>query len=204
DAWVRRLGEAHLAKVRSGTHFNNRYNKSVRLVAMCARILDEPGWTGEAVAGVQRFVANSLRADGTSEDLEERDSLTYHGSALKPPLELAALLGDGGRELYAWESAQGGSLRKSVAYLVPYATGEKTHEEWVDSKVELDRRRATAGLEAYRPGRLYEPSNAIGVLEAACAFDTELLPIVAVLAERPDAKYPTWRTLSNAMLNASD
>ncbi|MEM6332591.1 MAG: alginate lyase family protein [Planctomycetota bacterium] len=204
DAWVRAMGEIHLVRVQSSDHFTNRYNKSVRMVAMCGRILDEPAWTREAVAGVERFVTHSLRADGTSLDLEERDSLTYHGSALKPPLELAALLGEAGADLYDWESPQGGSLRRSVEYMVPYATGEKTHKEWVNTTIGLDRRRAEAGLEAYRPGRLYEPSRALGVLEAACAFDAELLPIVAELAERPGATYPTWRTLSNAMLSAPE
>jgi len=198
DAWLRELAVPHLRRVENSTHLTNRYGKSVRLIALIGRILDEPALTDHAVAGIKRFVAASLRADGTSYDLEHRDSLGYHGSSLKPPLELAALLDM--PALYTWTGPEGGSLKKSVDYVVPYATGEKTHEEWVHTKVQLDRDRAAAGLAYYQPGRLYEPRQALELMEAAAAFDADLLPLVRQLSDNPDAAYPTWRVLTNAAI----
>ena len=198
DAWVEGLGRLHAEAVKTSRHLTNRYTKHVRLAATSGLILGRAEWIAQAREGVRRFVTESLHADGTSEDLRRRDTLTYHGSALKPVLELALLAGEEGPALYAWTSPAGGSVRRSVEYVVPYALGEKTRREWVDSKVDLDRRRAEAGLEKYRRGRLYEPKDALELMELASAFDPGLLKVVRHLTGSPAARFPTWQTLINA------
>ncbi|MFW5846280.1 MAG: iduronate-2-sulfatase, partial [Planctomycetota bacterium] len=115
------------------------------------------------------------------------------GSSLKPPIELAMILGE--PELYTWEGPEGGSLKKSVDFVVPYATGEKTHKEWVDSRVRLDQERAAAGLEKYRPGRLYEPKSAHELMEYASFFDSGLIPLALSLDDSDAERYPGWRML---------
>ena len=204
DAWVRGLGELHRAAVAESERFTNRYGKSVRLLAIAGMILDEPEWIDEAREGVKRFVTESLYADGTSRDLRRRDTLTYHGSSLKKPIDLAVMLGPDGLDLYDWTSPEGGSLAKSVEYVVPYAMGEKTHREWVHSKVELDHRRHEAGLEKYRKGRLYEPANALELMEKAACFDPELMRVVLHLTDSGAERFPTWRTLMNAVKRPAD
>ena len=199
DGWVSDLGKLHQRAVRKSERFTNRYNKSVRLLAICGMILDRPAWIAAAHEGIKRFVSQSLFADGTSHDLRRRDTLTYHGSALKPVLELAQLAGEDGRKLYSWTAPQtGGSLQKAVDYVVPYAMGEKTRREWTNSKVELDRRRAEAGLEYYRAGRLYDPQNALELMERASYFDPGLMRVVRHLTKTEAKRFPTWQTLVNA------
>lgn len=144
DAWVEALGEQHAQAVEESQHFTNRYTKHVRLTAVCGMILERDEWVERALDGIRRFVTESLHPDGTSEDLKRRDALGYHVSGLRPPLELAMLLGDRGSDLYAWQSPRGGSLKNSVEYVAPYAMGEKVHKEWVNTKVGLDKRRAAA------------------------------------------------------------
>ncbi len=198
DAWVTGLGKLHADAVNSSTHFTNRYSKHVRLAALAGMILDRPEWIATAHEGIRRFVTQSLRADGTSEDLHRRDTLTYHASALRPPLQLAMLAGDEGRKLYTWQSERGGSLKQSVDYVVPYAMGEKTRREWTHSKVDLDRRRAEAGLEGYKPGRLYDPQRAMKLMELAGYFDPDLMKVVMHLSDSDAKRFPTWQTLVNA------
>lgn len=147
--------------------------------------------------GIRCFVTESLYADGASRDLKRRDTLTYHVSSLRPPLQLAMLAGKKGRDLNAWESKAGGSLKKSVDYVVPYAMGEKTRREWTNSEVDLDRRRAEAGLDEYKPGRLYEPRRALKLMELASYFDPALLKVVLHLTGSNAKRYPTWQTLVN-------
>lgn len=196
DAFVQSLGETHARVVRNHDgRMTNRFTKHLRILAACGSAIGRDEWNGLALDGVRSFVAQSLRSDGTSADLEQRDSLTYQGSALKPPLELAMLAGDAGRELYAWESPQGGSLKKSIDYVVPYARGERVHREWVDTKIDLDRQRAAAGLAEYQPGRLFEPASALGALEAASFFDPSLLPLVRQLSGSDAERFPARRTL---------
>lgn len=200
DAWVERFGGLHAAAVERSQLFTNRYAKHLRLLFVCGRILDRPKWEEQALDGARRFAAAGLRADGTSEDLHRRDTLTYHCSALTPVIELAMLAGPAGRELYDWTAPPGGSIRKSVDYVVPYAAGEKTREEWKNSTVGLDRRRAAAGLEHYRPGRLFQPVETLELMELAEFFEPKLLPLVQKLAARPNDRFPTWQTLMNHVL----
>lgn len=202
DAWVEALGKLHLKAVDQSTHFTNRYAKSVRLLAICGLILDRPEWVAQAAEGVKRFVDQSLYADGSSLDLKRRDTLTYHGSALKPVMGLAMLLGKDGYYLYDWEGAQDGSIRKSVHYVVPYAMGTQVREEWRHSKIDLDRRRAEAGLEKYRAGRLYEPKDALELMALAHYFDPDLMAVVKHLSERPADKFPMWQVLINETVRA--
>lgn len=198
DAWVEDLGERHAKAVKQSRHFTNRYTKHVRLTALAGSILDRAAWRQAADEGIKRFVTQSLRADGSSYDFEHRDTLTYHGSALKPAIELAMLAGDQGRALYEWQSPDGGSLKKSVDFVIPYAMGEKTHKEWVNTKVELDRKRAAAGIEKYQPGRLYEPKSALELMELASFFDPALTRVIHHLHESEAERFPTWQTLVNA------
>ena len=197
DAWVRAMGEAHRKAVAKSEHYTNRYGKSLRILAVAGGILGEKDWLNEARAGVQRFVTHSLRADGTSLDLERRDSLGYHGSSLKEPMDLAVMLGPDGRDLYTWQNTDGGSIKKSVDYVVPYALGEKTRQEWRNSKVDLDRRRAEAGLEHYRPGREYRPEEALELMEKASYFDPDLVRVVVKIVGGESKRFPTWRVLLN-------
>lgn len=197
DAWVRKMGQAHLQAVQKSDHFTNRYGKSLRILGQAGLILHEEKWIEEARQGVKRFVSESLYADGTSQDLKRRDTLTYHGSSLKEPIDLAIMLAEHGRDLYAWENEEGGSIKKSVDYVVPYALGEKTRKEWTNSQVELDKKRAEAGLEKYQPGKAYEPKQALELMEKASYFDPELIKVVVHLSENKAKRFPTWRILLN-------
>ena len=202
DGWVQRVGELHEKAVRKAKRFTNRYTKSVRLLALSGMILDRSEWIEQAEAGIRRFVSESLYGDGSSYDLKHRDTLTYHSSALRPPMELAMLLGERGKELYTWTNKRGGSLKKSVDYVVPYAMGEKIHREWVHTRVDLDRRRAAAGIEKYRTGRLYEPKSALELMTQASYFDPTLRRVVVHLEPSDAERFPTWRMLLNEAARA--
>lgn len=198
DTWVEALGTLHLRAVEASTRFTNRYAKHVRLLAVCGGILGRPEWSQHAASGVRRFVEQALHADGTSEDFRVRDTLTYHASALRPILELALLSGPEGLASYGWTNTRGGSLRKSVEFVVPFAMGERTRAEWVHSKVALDRRRAEAGLEEYRVGKPYDPASALELMELASGFDPALIRVVRHLTGTRAQRFPTWQCLVNA------
>ena len=194
----------HAAAVRKSTHFTNRYAKHVRLAAIAGMILGRDEWVATAHEGIKRFVSESLHPDGSSVDLESRDTLTYHASALRPVIELAMLAGDAGTALYAWESRRGGSIKRPVDFVVPYALGKKTRKEWTRSKVGLDHRRAEAGLEKYRPGRNYHPKDALALMEEASDFDPKLMGVVRHLTGGHAGRFPTWQTLVNGAAKTSD
>lgn len=195
DAWLTRIGELHAKGYHQHRNLTNRFTKRLRILQVLGQTFDRPKWTSLAGKGYQRFISQSLRPDGTSFDLEHRDTLTYHNSALKPLLDLARGYGPAGCQWYAWESADGASVKKSVDYVIPYAKGELQREEWTNSKVSLDRERAAAGVAYYQPGKLYDPKNAYELMLLASCFDRSLLPLARQLSDAPSEQYPDWRTV---------
>jgi hypothetical protein len=81
-----------------------------------------------------------------------------------------------------------------------HATGENVHAEWVNTRAEIDRRRAAAGIAHYQPGTPYDPRQAIPLLEEAEFFDPTFTPVAAKLANLPGARFATWRLALNAAL----
>lgn len=193
DAWIEDFGRLHLLAVRrEEAHFTNRYTKHLRLLAGFAAILDREDWLETVADGVRRYVEHGLRPDGTSLDLEMRDTLNYHISALRPVIDTVLMLGPHGTGLYEWVSTEGASIRQSVHYVIPYALGEETREEWRHTRVELDRRRAAAGIAAYEAGRLFDPARALPLMEEASVFDSLLWPVTLQLHESDAARFASW------------
>lgn len=182
DGWVRALAEAQVAAARRGgdTTRNNWQTKRLKLTALAGSALDDGELRRWSAEGLAAFCSGAIATTGESEDFRTRDSLGYHCGMLVPLLEIAAALGQ--PEAYRRRGAAGGSPADAVAFLLPYAKGEKTHAEWVRSTVELDRRRAASGDPHYRPGRLFAPAEAATALTIASAFQPKLAELAATLA----------------------
>lgn len=200
DAWLLEIAakERAAARAEGRAPRSNRDTKRLRLIAAIALSQNRSHWLQETWQDVREYVASGLYPDGTSYDLHHRDSLTYHVSALVPMVDLAVLARHQGESLYAWETPAGSSLRRSVGFVVPFASGLKQREEWTNSRVELDRRRAAAGLADYQPGKPYDPKNAVPLLEAAERFEPEFATLIARLVGSPAKRFPTWWTVINA------
>jgi len=197
--WLLRLARAEQESrdTNSITAINNWNSHRLKTVGLIGYLLDDPALIEWAVNGFRQQVAVNLRADGSSLDFHERDALHYHCYNLEPLLTLAIAARLNGIELYPCESPTGSSLSKSVAFLVPYCDGSRTHAEWVHSKVAFDRTRAEAGEAKFRIGSPFDPRDGLRALELAAAFDARLDPLVAKIAGRPGARFPTWQTVLN-------
>ena len=119
DEWLRRMAEMHAQNVAQPRMLSNRFTKSLRMLAIFGRILHHEPWREASERGFKRFVSESLRADGTSFDLEHRDSLTYHNSALRPLIELAILAGTDGPALYTCAGSKKGEVINQRRIKVP-------------------------------------------------------------------------------------
>lgn len=100
--------------------------------------------------------------------------------------------------LYDFETENGASIKKSVEYVIPYATGDKQRKEWINTKVELDKKRAAAGIEKYQPGKLFDPKQAWEMFQWACYYKPEWY---SIFEEENTPKYTsTWIGLLNSPL----
>jgi Alginate lyase len=183
------------------TSYNNWHSHRLKIVGEIAFAIGDTALQGYTVRGIRDQIARNLNADGSSSDFVARDALHYHVYDLEPLLTLAIVLQRAtGVNYYTYVSPTGTSIKKSVDWLLPYLTGEKTHGEFVNSTVEFDRQRAKNGEAAYKAGTLFDPKNGIPTLLLASYFDTDpvLMPLARKLSGSED-RYPGWQAVVNAL-----
>lgn len=206
ETWMRQIAEKESTRYQNidkpGAAKDNWHSKRVKIVGTIGILLNDKNFIDYGTNGYKLYIADGLYADGTSNDLKHRDALSYHASGLQPLLIMAAIaqtrginLPDG--DFYTYVAPNGASMRKSVEYVVPFANGVLTREEWKNTLAELDRQRAAAGISYYKPGKPFDPKSAVGLLEAASWFDPTLVRLVSMLKGTTASNYPTTLVLLN-------
>ncbi|WPP48106.1 alginate lyase family protein [Catalinimonas niigatensis] len=194
NQWLVKIAEAEMAN--PNIPENNWKAKQIKLIGTIGLVLQKESYVQYAAENFKAYVDKSLYGDGGSRDLEQRDALSYHTSGLDPLLTYAITvdqLGDGvATDFFRYENPDGGSIKRSVDFVIPYASGEKEYKEWVNTKVELDKRRAEAGLEKYQPGKLFDPKESRDTFELAYFFDPSYKPIIQGLSENSFEDYNSW------------
>ncbi len=201
ENWMLEIAGHEIA--RPHTPNNNWQTKRLRMLGIIGGITNNEVLMNSALIGFKKYINSALYADGTSIDLKSRDALHYHTSGLKPLLTMCINLSifDPKFNLYDYVARDGGSIQKSVAYVEPYARGEKVHKEWVNTQVELDKKRAEAGIAKYQPGILYDPKHALPMFELACYFNEAYFEIIAQLMDYEEPAYTlTWDSMLNSPL----
>ena len=199
SGWLRRTAEAEINArynlPQRATSHNNWHSHRLKVVGEIAFAIGDKKLEEYAINGIKQQIGTNLKADSTSEDFAERDALHYHVYDLEPLLKLAILLKQAtGVDYYSYEAPSGSSIRKSVDWLLPYLDGRKTHPEFVNSKVEFDRRRAQNGQAEYKAGTLFDPRNGAATLILAAYFDEDLLQLARHLLGTEE-KYPNWQSV---------
>lgn len=197
ETWMKAIADRELARAK--TPNNNWEAKRLKIIATISSILKMDTLNTYAVAGFKQYIASAYYEDGTSNDLRQRDALHYHVSGLKPTLAVFVngMPFDERYNLFNYVSQSGSSVARSVDFVFPYATGELQREEWTNSKAAIDKKRAEAGLAAYQPGILYDPSHAIPLFEWVGFF---LDDAYTLFGEIPDAYTASWVGLLNSPL----
>lgn len=199
ENWLQELAAAGRRNAQVRGAKGNWHTKRMKINALVGTVTDDAACTTWAETEIRHYVAHNLYPDGSSYDFHRRDALHYHCSGLRPLLEVLFLLPDGGVDLY-WAAAKTGNAGASIAgavnFVRPFVDGRQHHAEWVHTQVELDRRRAAAGHADYQPGRIFQPVEALSLLEMAAIFEPELQALVTeIRAGAEDEALPTWDAL---------
>lgn len=196
EAWMTQIADKQ--REREHTPNSNWMAKRHKIIGMVGCITGQQALIDFAVEGFKAYINSAYHPDGTSNDLRKRDALGYHCSGLKNTL--TALINcskfDPGFDMFEYVAPSGSSLRKSVEYVAPYALGEKVHEEWVNSQVTLDKKRAEAGLAKYQPGVLFKEEEGKELFEWACYFEPKWYEILHENA------FPLYQTTWVGLLNS--
>jgi len=146
---MHRIAQMQLDRPR--TPNNNWQAKRMKIVGIVGCITQNQPMKDFALSGLKEHINTAYYADSTCRDLVQRDALHYHISGLKPLLSIFINLSkfDSDFDLFDYIAPQGASVEKSVAYVLPFATGKKVRKEWTNSQVALDHQRAASSLEEY-------------------------------------------------------
>ena len=199
ETYLRRVAEAEQNSIKpgKGTAQNNWHSHRIKIVGLIGFVLSDAALSAWAKSAYQKQIATNLRPDGSSMDFEDRDALHYHVYDVEPLLSVAqAARQSDGANWYNYQSPSKTSLAQSVAFLAPYATGEKTHAEFVGSKVAFDKKRAEAGEKGYQAGTLFEPTEARRVFERALVWQPSYTPLALMLAfdrKTPAKRFGSWQ-----------
>ena len=196
DDWLRNMAGLQMQREQK----NNWQAKRLWLIGYIGFILEELEYTRFMTEGYKRYVDQAFYSDGKSNDFIHRDAFHYHCSGLWPLIELAVASDRNGIDLAGYESQEGGSLKKSIDFMVPYTNGEKQHEEFVNSRVAFDRIRAEAGESEYASGKVFDGLRAAKVYEYYSYFDDSYLPLAFQIKQVEAKRFTTWKTVINHVL----
>jgi len=195
SVWLTKWGWGYVASIAQapkagGTWTNNWQSHRIKLVTMIAAATGDDRLFAEARRLFRRQIEANLRPDGEVMDFAQRDALHYVVYDLEPLLR-AALAARAYRQedWYRWRAPNQASIARSVAWLTPYVTGEKTHEEFVHSKVAFDAERAAAGVKGFTGA--FDVHDAAITYWSASRFD----PALRKIAERLDPDAPPFVAL---------
>lgn len=191
---LRKLGEGYVERMQAlsrsprGGEVNNWQSHRIKLVALAAAALGDGGMLQEATLLFQHQVAGNIHADGSVYDFSERDALHYVVYDLQPLVQAAVAV-----KPYAsvddwlhYEAASGASLAKALDWLLPFAQGSRSHEEFVHSKVKFDAARAQAGVSGFSGP--WNPQTSTALYWLAARLDPRYLPVAKKLSAQP----PEW------------
>ncbi len=172
----------------------NWQSHRIKLITLAAYALGDPPLIAKARAAFQRQIQVNVNSDGSVVDFTKRDALHYVTYDLEPLLMAASAAQAHGEDWFHPAAPPGGSLQLAVDWLVPFAAGLQTHEEFVHSTIRFDAERAQAGLPGYSGP--WDPKGSILVYSLATVFDPAYQRLLERLQAHTDGKLPYWVILA--------
>jgi hypothetical protein len=191
-AFLTKLANGYIAQIDAqprpltGTFRNNWQSHRIKLISMAAFTLDNRKMINAAQRLFVEHVGDNIAPNGSTIDFGERDALHYVTYDLQPLVTAALAARRHNRNWLQEKGANGATLLAALNWLVPFAMGTQTHEEFVHSSVAFDAKRREAGLPGY--SGQWDPKNAAELFHLAARLDGRFTPVALQLAPTP----PAW------------
>ncbi|WP_426134808.1 alginate lyase family protein [Pseudomonas sp. PWP3-1b2] len=185
---IRTLSNGYIAHIqqfngqKKGTQTNNWQSHRVKLVTVAAAALGDQAMLEQAHQLFKQQIADNVLPDGSVTDFQDRDALHYVVYDLEPLVQAALAAKPYGGE-WLNLTANGASLRAALDWLVPYATGQRSHQEFVHTHVQFDKDRAGVGEAGY--SGTWQPKSSATLFWLAAQLDARYLPVAKQLAAHP-------------------
>lgn len=182
------LGNGYLARIQQfhgqnkGTQTNNWQSHRVKLITVAAAALGDRTMLEQAHQVFKQQIADNVLPDGSVIDFHDRDALHYVVYDLEPLVQAALAAKPYGGDWLNLK-ANGASLGAALDWLVPYANGQRSHQEFVHTHVQFDKDRAGVGEAGY--SGTWEPKSSATLFWLAAQLDKRYLPVATQLAAHP-------------------
>ena len=173
DGFWHRLSAGYLDAM-DGTPINaatNWQSHRIKLATLSAYRVGDQTLIERARAAYRRHVSTNILADGSVHDFHERDAIHYVTYNLDPLMTAALAAQRHGEDWFGWRNPAGAGARDAVAWLVPYAEGRLTHQEFVNSSIKFDADRARVGQPGYTG--MWDRAGAVNTLGLAGLLDPQ-------------------------------
>lgn len=179
--YIRNMRNA--ASVGKGTWVNNWQSHRIKLATLAAVALNDADLFQAARSQFEKQLNQNLRPDGHSLDFEERDALHYTVYDLEPLVRAAMAARLRGEDWLNLKADNGVTLAAGLDWLLPYARGEKVHEEYVNTTVKFDLQRRDAGVAGF--SGQWQPKSSAELYWLASTLDAKYLPVAQALKAQP-------------------
>lgn len=190
--FIRRLGSGYLDQMDThvgdphGIWSNNWQSHRVKLAVLAAVAVNDDALFARARAAFVRQLSINMKPGGEVIDFAERDALHYVTYDLEPLTLAAVAARSRGEDWLRLPGHDGQTLAAGLDWLLPYAEGKRSHEEFVHSSVKFDAARAKAGLPGFSGS--WDTGNARALYWSASLLDTRYADVAQKLAPEP----PRW------------
>jgi len=194
NGFLTELAQGYLKFLQNPKRYGDNWESHrVKLATLAAYALGDAGMIAQARQDFSTQIAHNIRPDGSVLDFEKRDALHYVVYDLEP-LSVACLAAKAHGQDWFHEVPPGGaSVAQGVDWFLPYARGEKTHQEFVHSVVKFDAQRAQAGVPGFT-GR-WDRKGALGLLAFAAALDPARQAELDQFTASTGQRVPAWIVL---------
>jgi len=172
----------------------------VKLAVLSAYISGDQALIDHAAHAYTRQVKQNIRPDSSVVDFYKRDAIHYVVYSLEP-LTMAALAARAhGQDWFHTSTTGRPSVEMGVDWLVPFATGVSTHQEFVHSTVKFDAARNQVGEKGY--SGTWEPRTSEGLMAMASWLDPKYSPVLEKVKADDGGKIPGWIALALVASNS--
>jgi len=191
--FLRHMAEGYAgAVVQKKKDAGNWQSHRIKLLTLSAFALGEQSLIHKAHEAFSEHIRANIRPDGSVYDFYERDALHYVTYDLEP-LTVACLAAMMHGQEWFGEGAPH-SVAKAIDWVLPFATGQKTHVEFVNSKVKFDRTRAGAGIGEYGAHQ-WQPAGSLNLLTLAATLDPARREVCQQVASAAGKGLSDWIVL---------
>jgi hypothetical protein len=195
DGFLRDLATGYLDDMDGAPrHFyTNWQSHRIKIAALAAFQLGDQRLIDRTFEDYQKHVASNVLAEGTVFDFYERDAIHYVLYNVDPMMMAGLAAQAHGLDWFDWKNASGTGVSSVIDWLIPYVEGEKTHQEFVHSRIEFDSQRLAAGQTEYAGP--WRPERAVGTLALASLLDDRFTAPLDGLLATTERRPAPWVTL---------